>query len=235
MDTAAAQGSIALLDGERLLARESFQGAAGHAVLLPQVCEDLLHTVGWQAAEVELLAVCSGPGAFAGLRIAFGFAQGFSLAHAIPIIGLNTLDLLAAQCADEADWLAVVVDARRQELFAALYQRQGGQLHRRHAPGSALSPQVWCEQLARWPWPANNRLTWTGNGLQSYPTMIQQPWPLPCQQSDPSLWSIDPASLGRLAQQRWHATPSPKPLLTTLLDYQRRPDADPPAPLLPNR
>ncbi len=231
MDTSAAQGSIALLDGDHLLAQHTFQGSTGHAVLLPQLCQQLLDGAGWQPQEIQLLAICNGPGAFAGLRIAFAFAQGFSLAHAIPIVGLSTLELLAAQCPPESDWIGVLVDARRSEIFAALYQRDNQQPLLRYGPGAALTPQNWLTALQHWPWPDGAHLTLTGNALHTYPELLHHPWPLPCQSSAAPLWSVDPALLGRLAQQKWRQLPEPKTLLTTLLDYQRRPDAEPPTSL----
>jgi tRNA threonylcarbamoyl adenosine modification protein YeaZ len=232
MDTSAAQGSIALLDGDHLLAHHTFQDSAGHAVLLPQRCRQLLDAAGWQPKAVQLLAICNGPGAFAGLRIAFAFAQGFSLAHQIPIVGLSTLDLLAAQCPPESDWISVLVDARRNEIFAALYQQVNQQPLLRYAPGSALAPHKWLDALQHWDWPDGARLTVTGNALHAYPALTHHDaWPLPCQSSDPLLWPVDPVRLGQLAQHKWQQLPEPKALLTTLLDYQRRPDAEPPAAL----
>ncbi|WP_193771172.1 tRNA (adenosine(37)-N6)-threonylcarbamoyltransferase complex dimerization subunit type 1 TsaB [Candidatus Magnetaquicoccus inordinatus] len=232
VDTASAQGGIALLDGDVSLACRFFQGPAGHAVLLPQICQQLLQEVGWQPKDLQLLAINNGPGAFAGLRIGAAFAQGFSLAHAIPIVGISTLDLLAAQCPCTSNWISVLVDARRQEIFAALYQRQESGLQLLHAPGAALSPSAWISTLEQWPWPAASQLLLTGNALQAYPELLAHTWPLPSQCTPASQWIIDPALLGRLAQQQWQALPEPKALLTPLLDYQRRPDADPPVALL---
>ena len=237
MDTAAPVGSVALLAGEALLAQDHFQGAAGHAVLLPERLAALLVQTGCACAALELIAVTMGPGSFAGLRIALGCAKGISLAQGTPIVGVSNLDLLAAGTGRLAGWVSVVVDARRGEIFAALYRLEQGIAHRHSAPDTALSPAQWAHTLADMPVLQQEPLCWTGSGLPPYAELWRTALPVPWETTPEAAWTGDPFLLGLLgqrlfAQQQATAQLSPEgsaalcPDLTMRLDYQRRPDAE---------
>lgn len=107
-----------------------FESAAGpgalgrprHAVAaLPALEEAAEAAGGWEA--VSRIAVGLGPGSFTGLRIGIATARAAGAAAAVPVVGISTLDALASGAGDEAGDLAVLAttDARRGELFAALY------------------------------------------------------------------------------------------------------------------
>ena len=85
--------------------------------------QELCQETGLASEAIDRLAVCTGPGSFTGLRVALSFAKGFALPRARPIIGLNALDVMAAQVARDHDdhLIGVMRDVRRGEIFAALY------------------------------------------------------------------------------------------------------------------
>jgi tRNA threonylcarbamoyladenosine biosynthesis protein TsaB len=83
--------------------------------------QDLLAAVGWTPADVELVAVTVGPGSFTGLRIGVTAAKSFAYAVGAEVIGTGTLEVLAAQAPDAARPLWTILDAQREELFAAKY------------------------------------------------------------------------------------------------------------------
>ncbi|MBF0401856.1 MAG: tRNA (adenosine(37)-N6)-threonylcarbamoyltransferase complex dimerization subunit type 1 TsaB [Magnetococcales bacterium] len=236
MDSAAQVGSTALLVGERLLVRDYFQGESGHAVLLPAKIVELLTTTGLSCADLDLIVVTIGPGAFAGLRIALGCAKGIALVLGTPVVGVSNLDLLAAAAAAEQQegWLSVVVDARRGEIFAALYRLENGRPHKHTAPPWAISPAAWAATLADMPELQQDRLCLTGTGLGPYANVFRDQLTGPFIMAPESAWIADPFLLGRLGQQHFvysssaaegkHSPFSPES--TMLLDYQRRPDAE---------
>ncbi|MBF0180860.1 MAG: tRNA (adenosine(37)-N6)-threonylcarbamoyltransferase complex dimerization subunit type 1 TsaB [Magnetococcales bacterium] len=216
MDTSLPRGSMALLDGERLAAREWFEGPEGHVVLLARALERGLAATGWRPGDLSLLAVTVGPGSFTGARIALGVAKGLALATGAPLVGISTLELLLAGIG-EGDGLAVaLIDARRAEVYAQA--RRGGQ--------SLVDPGVYdpawlAGELARL---ADGPVRLTGNGLLPYGEGFRQALgerflPLP-----PEAWQPDPVVLGIMARQRRHdADPWLEPL------YLRRSDAREPA------
>ncbi|MBF0462193.1 MAG: tRNA (adenosine(37)-N6)-threonylcarbamoyltransferase complex dimerization subunit type 1 TsaB [Magnetococcales bacterium] len=238
MDTAAQVGSVALLAGSQLLAQDHFQGAAGHAILLPERLATLLAQTACSCADLDLIAVTMGPGSFAGLRIALGCAKGIALAQGTPIIGVSNLDLLAAGTGRQHGWVSVVVDARRGEIFAALYRLENGVPYRHSAPDTAQAPELWARHLATLPALLQGEpLCLTGTGLQPYAELFRTMLPVPFETTPDSTWIGDPFLLGLLGQQLFRqqqamtattpGTPHTSyPDITTRLDYQRRPDAE---------
>ena len=121
LETSGLSGSVAACDGGRLLAeRELAQGSRSAQSLAPAL-RQLLAQVGWQARDVHRVAVTVGPGSFTGLRVGVTTAKAFAYAVGAEVIGINTLDVIAAQAPVEAARVAVALDAQRQELFAAVY------------------------------------------------------------------------------------------------------------------
>ena len=122
LETSTGCGSIALTRSGRLLAEATVQPEKTHS-------RRLLGTVSWimQAAGVDWpaidgIGVSLGPGSFTGLRIGLAAAQGLALAAGIPLVGVETLDALALACVGVTDRICPVLDARKQEVYAALYK-----------------------------------------------------------------------------------------------------------------
>lgn len=128
LDTATSVTTVALAEvsGERcrVLVERSHLDARRHGEVLPVQLDAVLADGGVQAAELALVAVGTGPGAFTGLRVGLATAQTLGLALAIPVHGVCTLDTLA-WATGRRDPFAVVTDARRRELFWARYDDAG--------------------------------------------------------------------------------------------------------------
>jgi len=121
IETSSVCGSVALLDGDRLVAEEVFSEGSRHGrELLPSV-DKLL---GGKQGGVELVAVSAGPGSYTGLRVGVTFAKTFALEINVPVVGVSSLDAIAANVAEPRE-LCVVVDARLGRVFAALYDAEG--------------------------------------------------------------------------------------------------------------
>ena len=89
--------------------------------MLAPALQQLLAEADWSPKSVELVAVAVGPGSFTGLRIGVTTAKTFAYAVGAEVIGVNTLDALAAQAPPSAAPLWTMLDAQRQELFAAKF------------------------------------------------------------------------------------------------------------------
>lgn len=228
MDTVFSQGSVALLAGEEVVAHAWFEGHEGHVALLPQEIVRLLAQVGWRGLDLDLLAVTLGPGSFSGSRIALGVAKGISLAVDIPIIGVSTLEVLVEGVVDgnKRQRVAALLDARRQEVYAALYELDGAlEPILLLAPG-AWNPALLAEKLAQeWLIPGE-KMVLIGNGLIPYAEVFQQALGADCELADPSLWRLDAAQVGKLALRRMD---NPDEVRADLLEpfYLRRADATP--------
>lgn len=126
IDTSSSRTSVALVDGERVIAEKFADGAMSHGEVIGTLVEGALASAFTTAESLSAVAVGTGPGPFTGLRVGIAFARTFAWARSIPIWGVCSLDALAADC-DQSD-LIVVTDARRKEVYWARYQsgvRQG--------------------------------------------------------------------------------------------------------------
>jgi tRNA threonylcarbamoyladenosine biosynthesis protein TsaB len=108
-------------DGTRLVGQTLLSGDERTAQVLAPTIQQLLTAADWSPKSVELVAVTVGPGSFTGLRIGVTTAKAFAYAIGAEVLGINTLEALALQATPSASSLWAVLDAQRQELFAARF------------------------------------------------------------------------------------------------------------------
>ena len=142
VDTAFERCSAGLYDlasGLVLASAEPVIGK-GHAERLMGIIGDVLAEAGLRYGDLSKLAVTVGPGSFTGLRVGVSAVRGLALALGIPAVGVSTLEAMAAPFVHDlgdADAVLAVLDAKRGELYAALYGRGGKE---RAAP-VAIAPE----------------------------------------------------------------------------------------------
>ncbi len=119
IDTSNTHVSIAVAVGERFYS-ETLPVVNGHSEETLPLIQRLLADSGIGLSELDGIIYGQGPGAFTGLRIGCGIAQGLALAHDLPLIPVPTLDVIAFQSAAPA--VQVVMDARMNELYTASYR-----------------------------------------------------------------------------------------------------------------
>ena len=107
---------------------------ANHAATLPRLVERVLADAGERLVPGDAVAVTIGPGSFTGLRIGLSFAKGLAFASGLRIVGVPTLDALALAAPSWAGTLCAALDARKQEIYAALYRREAGRIVRLGTP-----------------------------------------------------------------------------------------------------
>lgn len=125
IETSSRTGSVALAEGAGVLAEAEFSTQTQHARELLPSLESLYAQVGWPKGEADLCAVSIGPGSFTGLRVAVTFARHLALARAIKIVAVPTLAVIAENCAamtPPPSPLAVILDAKRAQVFAAVFE-----------------------------------------------------------------------------------------------------------------
>lgn len=124
LETATRAGSVAVVRGTRELDARAGDPARPHATRLPGDLLAALTRSGLTLADVDLLAVCLGPGAFTGLRVGIASIQGLAMATGLPVAGVSALDALAvaAVAAGTDGRIGVWMDAARGEVFAARYE-----------------------------------------------------------------------------------------------------------------
>lgn len=149
IETTGRSGSIAVLEGSGATAQrlgETRLTGGRTAQILAPAMQTLLSNMGWPASSVELVGVAVGPGSFTGLRIGVTTAKTFAYAVGAQVIGVDTMDALAAQAPPAAALLWTIVDAQRQELFVARFSTTAGQAQQREAT-RIIAQEVWLSQL----------------------------------------------------------------------------------------
>ena len=115
IDTSTSRTSVALVADGKVLFTKFHEDPLAHGEVLPKLVKEALSV----NKDIDLVAVGMGPGPFTGLRVGISFAHTFGLARNIPVIGVCSLDAIAAQI-KENDFI-ITVDARRKEVYWARY------------------------------------------------------------------------------------------------------------------
>ena len=129
-ETSAKAASVALLEGNKLLA-ESYQNTGmTHSQTLMVMAEDMLRQCGKTARDVDAVAVAEGPGSFTGVRIGVAAAKGFAWGREIPCYGVSTLEAMAESLGVYEGYICPVMDARRSQVYNALFEVSRGKITR---------------------------------------------------------------------------------------------------------
>ncbi|MDY4489009.1 MAG: tRNA (adenosine(37)-N6)-threonylcarbamoyltransferase complex dimerization subunit type 1 TsaB [Candidatus Faecousia sp.] len=128
-ETSAKAASVALWEGKLL--GESYQNTGlTHSQTLMVMAEDLLKQCGKAPADVTHVAVAAGPGSFTGVRIGVAAAKGFAWGREIPLCGVSTLQAMALTLGVWEGTVCCVMDARRNQVYNALFRAEGGSITR---------------------------------------------------------------------------------------------------------
>jgi tRNA threonylcarbamoyladenosine biosynthesis protein TsaB len=122
IETATPQSSVALGTETEILGSISISAGRGHQEILAPAIERLLGWAGLDLANVGGVAVGTGPGLFTGLRVGVETAKTLSQVLMVPILGIPSLDALAFGVRHARRLIAAVIDARRKEVFYAIYR-----------------------------------------------------------------------------------------------------------------
>jgi len=151
-DTSGFAGSAALLDGPDLLAEIVLDPARRSAQTLAPAIAQLLADQRILGKDIGLVATTVGPGSFTGLRVGVTTAKTFAYAAGAEVIGLSTLEVLAAQVPRELlvagpNEVHAVLDAQRKELFVGRFQGAAGSEVNRLEPDRIIAADIWLQSL----------------------------------------------------------------------------------------
>lgn len=147
LETSAVAASAAVCEDEELIA-QSFQrtGLTHSATLMPMV-ETMLKNAGISLDDIDLIAVAAGPGSFTGLRIGASAAKGLAWPTNKPCAGVSTLEAMAWQLCGMDGIVCAAMDARRQQVYNALFDLNSGKPVR-ISPDRAISLEDLQAELA---------------------------------------------------------------------------------------
>jgi tRNA threonylcarbamoyladenosine biosynthesis protein TsaB len=149
IETATEQVGVAVGGHEGVIATFEVSRGRRHAEILTPAIEFVLRQADIEIAELGCIAVDVGPGLFTGMRV--GLASGKALAQAlrIPMIGITSLDLLAFTCRHVDRLVVPVIDARKGEVFWAMYRQVPGGVQQVVAPTVGSIDDLVADLLAR--------------------------------------------------------------------------------------
>jgi tRNA threonylcarbamoyladenosine biosynthesis protein TsaB len=142
IDTASATASVALVENGLLIAERTYpdlaatghpnasKGRVEHAEIILPLVASLFETTGVRLQDITGFAVSIGPGSFTGLRIGLSTVKGLAYSAKTPVAGVSTLLAYAARVMDHEGFICPILDARKNEVYAALFRKTSGAVER---------------------------------------------------------------------------------------------------------
>lgn len=163
LETSTELGSCALWRDGAVTERRCPEKRPHSETLLPLV-RDLLAESGVRIGDLDAIAFGVGPGAFTGLRVACGAAQGLAVVAGLPLIPVTSLETLATEAG--GDRVLALLDARMGEVYSGCYERAGG--------AYVLNGDIRVSAPADVVLPADAGWLACGNGLAAYPVLLDR-------------------------------------------------------------
>ncbi len=126
IETSGRVGSIAVLRDGCVLGEKTIEHGLKHAAAIVPAMDGLLSELGMSARDVGRVCVGQGPGSFTGLRVGITIAKMLSMTLGVEVVGVPSGDVLAENLPNEARLGMTLLDAKRGQVFAGLYEREGG-------------------------------------------------------------------------------------------------------------
>lgn len=130
IDTSTDTGSIAITDGEDILVESILNVGRTHSETLIPSFQEMLEKTKLDIKDLDLLALTVGPGSFTGVRIGASTVKGFALALEKPVAGVSTLEALASNFPFSSLPIMPLFDARRGEIYSAMFKWEEGIIKR---------------------------------------------------------------------------------------------------------
>ena len=176
VETSTSTGSVALAEASfpdgsppraKIIGETTLNLSETHSARLGPVIDRLLRETSQTIQEVQGIAVGLGPGSFTGLRIAVSTVKGLAFALRVPVAGVPTLEALAANIPFAPLQICPVLDARKKEVYAALFRGNGEGEARKVTEDWVLSPEELCARIS-------GKTVLVGSGAEVYGEVFRQ-------------------------------------------------------------
>ena len=153
IDTSAAAVSAAIVDDGKILAEEYLNIGLTHSQTLLPVIDNVLKNAKISINEIDMLASSNGPGSFTGVRIGVSTVKGMGLAADVPCVGVSTLEALAYNLFGLPVIACAVMDARREQVYNAVFELKTDNTVQRLTPDRAIPITELGEELVKYDLP----------------------------------------------------------------------------------
>ena len=168
IETTTTNCSVALArDGEIVALEEDMGLNYSHSERLHKYIAKVLEKASIKSNEIDAIAVSKGPGSYTGLRIGVSSAKGLCYALDIPLISIDTLKALAYQAIKKAEYIIPLLDARRMEVYSAIFSNSGERL--RETQAEILTVDSFSYYLKK------GKTVFIGNGVEKFAGLIENP------------------------------------------------------------
>ncbi|MBZ9729537.1 tRNA (adenosine(37)-N6)-threonylcarbamoyltransferase complex dimerization subunit type 1 TsaB [Salegentibacter sp. JZCK2] len=168
LETATTNCSVALSqDGAIVALKEDKSNNYSHAEKLHVFIDEILKENNLSVADLNAIAVSKGPGSYTGLRIGVSTAKGLCFSLDIPLISIATLASLAAQIKLEKGFVIPMLDARRMEVYSAVFDKGLNEI--RETKAEVLDKNSFAEFLEK------DRTAFLGNGVEKFEAIFAHP------------------------------------------------------------
>lgn len=149
LDSTATTASVAICRDTKLLALTTLNGGLTHSEALLPLVEQLMLRTHLSMDDIDIFACSEGPGSFTGVRIGAATVKGLAFGQSKPCIGVSTLEALARNLACCDGIICPVMNARRDQVYNAIFRAENGTLTRL-CPDRAISVSALAEELAKY-------------------------------------------------------------------------------------
>ena len=167
VETSTMAGSVALVDGEELVSEYLLNISITHSERILVAIDHVTRDAKVPIKEVDGFAVSLGPGSFTGLRIGISTIKGLAFATKKPVVGIPTLDALAENILFTDYLICPILDARKKEVYTALYKRDKIDKLKKLTPVLAIKPIDLLKKI-------QEKVVFLGDGIDVYHTLIKE-------------------------------------------------------------
>ena len=147
MDTSSVNATVAVCDENKILGEYTISSERAHSQMIIPMLDNLHSSLSLTLNDVDVFSVCLGPGSFTGVRIGAATVKGIAYGKNKPCVSVSTLEALAYNLKDRDGLICPVMNARRQQVYNALFESKDGELTRL-CPDRAISITELDEELA---------------------------------------------------------------------------------------
>ncbi len=169
VDTSSNVASVAICDDEKLVCEIIVNNKKTHSQTLMPMIDSALKQSELEICDIDLLVSANGPGSFTGLRIGVSAVKGLSHAADIPVVGVSTLEAMAYNLPFCEYVISPIMDARRQQVYNAVYEWNNGELIEVKAP-RALSIEELIQEFST----LNKKVVFLGDGVKVHKQYITE-------------------------------------------------------------
>ena len=160
LDSTARVCTAALCEDEQLLSLKVKNAGMTHSEMLLPMIEEILSECGVAVADIDMFALSEGPGSFTGVRIGAATVKGLAFGRGRACVGVSTLEALAYNFRDEDGIVVSSMDARRSQVYTAIFRVHGGEVERL-CDDTAISIDELTERLSQY---SSERIYLSGDG-----------------------------------------------------------------------